>query len=187
MRAVSNRPTRVQRITTAALIGGACASLAGCSSLPGDDDGGRFPSREIKGGELPRQAQATTVERVVDGDTVELQGLGSSRLIGVDTPETYEGQECFGAEASRFTERTLKPGLRVRVLHGREPEDDYGRDLVYLWLSDGRLFNAILTKRGFAEPLTIAPNDDLAGLFERTAQAAGAAGRGLWGACPASG
>lgn len=174
-----------RRLTASAGIATiACAWLVGCADLSSDGERGRFPSRGLDGPALPKQAEATTVERVIDGDTVELEGLGSSRLIGVDTPETYEGQECFGSEASRFTANMLTPGRRVRVLHGREAEDDYGRDLVYLWLLDGRLFNAILTKRGLAEPLTIAPNDDLVSLFERTARTAAAEARGLWGACP---
>jgi micrococcal nuclease len=164
-----------------------CAALVGCSALSGDDETETFPSGTVRSAALPREARATVVERVVDGDTVELEGLGSSRVIGVDTPETHEGRECFGPQASRFTERTLEPGLRVRVLRGQEPVDDYGRDLVYLWLADGRLFNAMLIRRGFATPLTIPPNDDLAELLERAARAAAVHARGLWGACPATG
>jgi endonuclease YncB( thermonuclease family) len=36
------------------------------------------------------------------------------------------------------------------VLLDEEPQDDYGRDLVYLWLPNGRLFNAMLARRGLA-------------------------------------
>jgi micrococcal nuclease len=146
-----------------------------------------FESKALRNAQLPSAARPATVERGIDGDTVELEELGSSRLIGVDTPETHESRECFGPEASRFTERTLKPGVRVRVLLGQEPQDDYGRDLVYLWLPDGRLFNAMLARRGLAEPLAIPPNDDLAELFDRATRAAAVDRRGLWGACPATG
>jgi endonuclease YncB( thermonuclease family) len=38
-------------------------------------------------------------------------------------------------------------------------------------------------RRGYATTLTIAPNDRFADLFARLERRAGAAGRGLWGAC----
>jgi micrococcal nuclease len=126
-----------------------------------------------------------TVERVVDGDTVVLsEGIGKSRLIGVDTPEVHGGVECFGREASAFTKRVLD-GARVRVGRQAEPADRYGRALVDLWLEDGRFFNALLVERGFAQPLTVPPNVRYADRFVRRAREARAAGRGLWaaGAC----
>jgi micrococcal nuclease len=143
--------------------------LAGCSELPGRDTaraGGRH---------------AATVQRVVDGDTVRLAGLGSVRLIGIDTPEVYGGRvECFGPEASAFARSVLRPGTRVRYRVGAEPRDRYGRLLAYVWLRDGRLFNAMLAARGYATALTIAPNDDLASRFRAAVSRARAHGRGMW-------
>jgi micrococcal nuclease len=126
-----------------------------------------------------------TVTRVVDGDTAILSTLGRSRLIGVDTPEVYGRRECFGTQASAFAKRALS-GQRVRYGIGLEPRDRYGRALVYLWLPDGRLFNEQLVARGYARPLSIAPNVRYAELFRRRAQDARAAARGLWSgkACP---
>ena len=72
-----------------------------------------------------------------------LAGLGKARIIGVDTPEVYGGAECYGREASAFARRVLDGG-RVRYTVGREDRDRYGRLLVYLWLPDGRSFNALL-------------------------------------------
>jgi micrococcal nuclease len=126
-----------------------------------------------------------TVTRVVDGDTAILSTLGRSRLIGVDTPEVYGRRECFGTQASAFAKRALS-GQRVRYAIGLEPRDRYGRALVYLWLPDGRLFNEQLVARGYARPLSIAPNVRYAELFRRRAQDARSAARGLWSgkACP---
>jgi micrococcal nuclease len=129
---------------------------------------------------LPASARGATVDRVVDGDTVELSGLGKARLIGIDTPEVYGGVECYGREASAYAKRQLG-GERVRYTVGRDDRDRYGRLLVYLWLDDGRSFNALLVSRGFAQPLTIPPNDDYAGLFVRLSRRARELGVGLWG------
>ena len=66
-----------------------------------------------------------TVTRIVDGDTVYVRFRGREldvRLIGIDTPEVDPsiGVECFGDEASAFTERELdgrevRPGVRRRA------------------------------------------------------------------------
>jgi micrococcal nuclease len=129
---------------------------------------------------MPANAQQGTVERVSDGDTVRLVGLGRVRLIGVDTPEVFGHVECFGRAASAFAKRMLRPGDRVRYKLGVEPRDRYGRPLAYLWLSDGRMFNALLVERGYATPLTIPPNVDYADRFVRAARRAREAQRGLW-------
>jgi micrococcal nuclease len=103
-------------------------------------------------------------------------------LIGIDTPEVYGGVECFGEEAAAFAERVLVPGTEVYVLAGTEPRDRYGRLLAYVWLADGRFFNALVLARGYGTPLTIAPNDDHASLFRRLSRRARRQGRGLWSA-----
>ena len=131
---------------------------------------------------IPAAAKRSRVTDVADGDTVDLAGLGSSRLIGIDTPEVYFGAECFGAEASAFTKRWLAPGTVVYYLRGAERRDSFDRDLVYIWLEGGTFFNALLARQGYAVPLTIEPNDRFESLFERLARAAEAARRGLWAA-----
>jgi endonuclease YncB( thermonuclease family) len=124
-----------------------------------------------------------TVTKNTDGDTLWLSGIGKVRLIGVDTPEVYGEQECFGRQASAFTERVLPVGARVRYRLGVDPRDRYGRALAYLYLADGRLFNELLVERGYATPLTIPPNVDYADRFVAAARRAREANRGLWRAC----
>ena len=109
------------------------ALLAGCSA----DDLSQSDGGSVSGPGLPAEAREATVTRVVDGDTVELGGLGKVRLIGVDAPEVYGGAECYGREASGFAKRQLD-GRRVRYTVGRDPRDRYGRLLAYVWLEDGR-------------------------------------------------
>jgi len=139
--------------------------------------------------DIPRAGQSgfAEVERVVDGDTVILsENLGYGRVVGVDTPETVQPGapvECFGPQASAYTKRVLAPGKKLRYRVAVEPVDRYGRSLVYLWLPDGRFFNAMLIRNGYATVLTIPPNTHYASLFERLEEKAARARRGLWGRC----
>jgi micrococcal nuclease len=126
---------------------------------------------------------AARVVDVTDGDTITLSRAGRVRLIGVDTPEVFGGVECYGRLASAFTKRVLPPGRPVRYRLGVEPRDRYGRALAYVWLADGRLFNGLLVERGYAVPLTVPPNVELAERFVAAARHARRAERGLWRAC----
>jgi micrococcal nuclease len=123
------------------------------------------------------------VDHVVDGDTVWLTGIGKVRLIGIDTPEVYGQDECFGQQASAYAKRVLAPERQVHYRLGVEKRDRYGRALAYVYLEDGRLFNELLAEEGYAQPLTIPPNDDLSGRFVAAARHARKANRGLWNAC----
>jgi micrococcal nuclease len=148
--------------------------LAGGASLQG-----QFRSASPGGNRLP-PASSEEVVRVVDGDSVVLGSAGKSRLIGVDTPEVFGGQECFGREASAFAKRLLRPGLRVVIERDVEERDRYGRTLVYLRLPDDRSFNEVLVAEGFAVPLTIPPNVRHAERFRELARRARERAAGLW-------
>jgi endonuclease YncB( thermonuclease family) len=78
---------------------------------------------ESSSGDHVAPAGSDEVVRVVDGGTVVLRSAGKSRLIGVDTPEVFGGQECFGREASEFAKRLLRPGMRVLVERAVEERD----------------------------------------------------------------
>ena len=96
------------------------------------------------------------VERVVDGDTIIVEGVGRVRLIGVDTPETVHPNrpvEFFGKEASAFTKRLLE-GKRVRLEYDQERTDRYGRTLAYVYLADGTFVNAEIIRRGYGHAYT---------------------------------
>ena len=131
------------------------------------------------------------VVRAVDGDTVDLR-IGKRRervrLIGVNTPETVDPRkpvECYGPEAKEATKHLLPAGTPVYVERDREPRDDYGRLLVYLYrAADGLFVNLELAVSGMAVPLRIAPNTTHAGEFADAARAAERSSLGLWSACP---
>jgi len=77
--------------------------------------------------------------RVVDGDTIILDGNEKIRLIGVDTPETKDPRkpvQYFGKEASVFTKRMVE-GKNIRLEYDWQKIDKYGRTLAYVYLEDG--------------------------------------------------
>jgi micrococcal nuclease len=78
-------------------------------------------------------------------------------------------------------EQLLPLGSRVSYRLGVEHRDRYGRALAYVYLDDGRLLNMVLVRRGFAQPLTIPPNDELADRFVAAARDARRRRVGLWG------
>jgi micrococcal nuclease len=154
----------------------AALALAGCSA----------PAAEPPGPPGRDRARTAAVTAIVDGDTIELAGVGPVRLIGVDTPETHAGPECGGEAASAFTRRALAGGSRVRYRLGREPRDRYGRALAYVWLGNGRMLNMLLLQNGHARPLAIEPNVEFAPTFERAAERAREERLGIW-RCPGAG
>ena len=130
------------------------------------------------------------VEYVIDGDTVDVIINGREeriRLIGIDTPETKKRDspiECFGPEATAFTELLLPVGTPVYVERDIVNRDDYGRLLGYVYRADDGIFvNYEVMRQGFGQPLSIGPNDLYAQLFTDAARAAEADGAGLWAAC----
>lgn len=137
--------------------------------------------------EPPGGSAEADVERVVDGDTIEVYLDGHEedvRYIGIDTPESVKPDspvECFGPEASERNHE-LVDGRRVRLVFDRERRDVYGRLLAYVYVGD-ELINAELLRGGYAQTLEIEPNTSHAQQFREIESDAAAAGRGLWGAC----
>lgn len=131
------------------------------------------------------------VTRIVDGDTIEVTMDGrryTVRYIGVDTPESVApGQpvECYGREASRRN-RELVEGKTVLLEKDVSETDRYGRLLRYVWV-EGQMVNAVLVAEGYAQAATFPPDVRYADLFRELQRQAREQGRGLWGACPASG
>jgi len=125
----------------------------------------------------------STVARIVDGDTIELDGGERIRYLMVNTPETTGGKnECFGTNAVQFN-TDLVLGKRVTLDYDVECEDMFGRTLAYVTV-DGVEVNTELVKRGFACVLHIPPNgNDRADEFEALEDEAQAQNRGLWGQC----
>ena len=99
------------------------------------------------------------VVRVIDGDTIELEQIGTVRLIGVDTPETVHPSkpvEYFGKEASAFL-RQLVEGKPVQLEYDQQHKDRYDRTLAYVYLGDLTFVNAEIIKQGYGHAYTQYP------------------------------
>lgn len=167
-----NAPRRVSSIFLTLVL--LCAFLSGCSSW--------LVSSGLPGGEEVE----VTIYRVTDGDTVrilpEIEGEDAVRFIGVDTPETNPGHgppEPYAEEAKSFTQSSLQD-LDVTLEFDAEREDDYGRLLAYVRLSDGTMFNETLLREGYAQVATFPPNTRYVGRFEEAQEEAREARRGIW-------
>jgi len=126
-------------------------------------------------------AEYRKVTRVVDGDTIVLDGNERVRLIGVDTPETKHPQkpvEYFGKEATAFTKRMVD-GRKVRLEYDWQKQDRYGRTLAYVYLEDGTFLNAEIIKQGYGFAYTKFPFKYL-DEFRQYEREARESGRGLW-------
>jgi len=130
--------------------------------------------------EAPK-AEYRKVTRVVDGDTIILDGNERVRIIGVDTPETKHPQkpvEYFGKEAAAFTKRMVE-GKKVRLEYDWQKQDRYGRTLAYVYLDDGTFLNAELIKQGYGFAYTKFPFKYL-DEFRQYEREARENNRGLW-------
>ncbi len=121
---------------------------------------------------------AATIERVVDGDTVEGARGTRVRLLLIDAPEL--SQRPFGDQARRALTRLVPVGAQVTLETDVEPRDRYGRLLVYLYMPDGAALNHVLVTAGYAAALTVPPNDRYATVFERAERGARLARSGMW-------
>ncbi len=120
---------------------------------------------------LASLAQASTAVKhgvvtwVYDGDTIQIQGIGTVRLIGIDCPEKIEtdrdwkylrmgckNRDTLRANSSDTLKKVIQlcKGKNVQLQGGSDKTDIYGRMLAYVWLPDGRMLNRIMLQEGCA-------------------------------------
>ena len=135
----------------------------------------------------------------MDGDTIDVVSDGRRvrvRLIGIDTPEVYDGPKlnrdarrsgrsreaikALGRLSSAFT-RVHLLGERIALELDMETFDRYRRLLAYVWMEDGTLFNMIAVREGYAFVSTYPPNVKYAEVFLACQREAREGERGLWG------
>ncbi len=88
---------------------------------------------------------AAVVTRVVDGDTIVVEGGESVRLLDIDTPE--KGEPCAANATNRL--KQLVDGKEVTLVSGTENRDKYDRLLRYVFLND-TLINLVMVREGWA-------------------------------------
>jgi micrococcal nuclease len=141
------------------------------------------------------------VRRVLDGDTIDVEGFGRVRLLGIDAPELGHAPRhapqsglARGFDGPSETDAPFAQEARDRlaslVLHRwvrLEQEgpalDVYNRHLAYVLLEDGLFVNAALVRDGLARVtarVRLARLDEL----KRAQAEAQALRRGMWGALP---
>lgn len=138
-----------------------------------------------------KQAPAYQVLKVIDGDTITIERDGAEvrvRLMAMDTPErttTRNGTiEHFGEEAYQHALTLIeRSDWQVRLTYDKTKTDQYGRDLAYVWLKDGRMLNAVMVADGYAYSYTSSPKPEYVDLFLGLMREARSKGLGLWGEC----
>ncbi len=132
----------------------------------------------------------TRVIRVIDGDTVMVDDVGtqrSVRLIGMDSPEmkdTNNDDQCFAREASQRA-RELLADKQVMLVDDKTQgdKDMYGRLLRNIFLDDGSNFAERMISEGFAREYTFKVPYKYQGIFQQVENVAKEKAMGLWGFC----
>jgi micrococcal nuclease len=172
-------------------------------------EGGRVaprstPGSTVRSEAVPRQdleppTETAIVQRVVDGDTLDVVYGGraeSVRLIGIDTPEKRENEKArrdstrtgrdiatitaAGKAATAFMRAIVAPGERVGLEFDVRRRDKYDRLLAYVYLSDGRMINEEMLRAGFANVYTFPPDVRYVARFRAAEMEARRLRRGLW-------
>ena len=106
------------------------------------------------------------------------------RLVGIDTPEVFGGEECGGRQASRSMKRMLDRGERVKLVRDRSQgnRDRFGRLLRYV--EDGRRdVGKKQVARGWAKVVKFDGRFKRIREYRRAQRRAKGRDRGVWGRC----
>jgi micrococcal nuclease len=126
-------------------------------------------------------AREYVVNKVIDGDTVQLDTGEIVRYLGIDAPELFAkggGAEFYGREAARYNKKLVFM-KKVKLEFDAEKKDRYGRLLAYVYVKN--LFvNDELVRLGYAKAMIKPPNTKYSDLFLKHQKKAIDEERGLW-------
>jgi len=97
-----------------------------------------------------------TVTRVIDGDTIEVEGGIRVRLICIDTPE--KGEEYYQEAKDFLTDYILNE--KIRLVKDVSETDRYGRLLRYVYGANV-LINGRIVQKGYARVYRYPPDTEL--------------------------
>lgn len=129
-------------------------------------------------------SQYVKVVRVVDGDTIVIDGDIRVRYIGIDTPELGNDKtvhDCY-AEAAKQKNQELVEGKMVRLEKDVSEKDRHGRLLRYVY-QDSVFVNEDLVQQGYAKAATFPPDVRYSDYFLKLQTTAREEKRGLWDMC----
>ncbi len=135
----------------------------------------------------PYEKQKVKVVRVVDGDTIEIEGNKKVRYIGINTPELHDPRrsiQCYG-QISADENRRLVEGKEIFIQKDVSEVDKYKRLLRYVWVGD-IFVNDYLVRQGFAQVSTFPPDVKYQQQFLEAQEEAKVNNRGLWRKCSLS-
>jgi len=118
------------------------------------------------------------VTRIIDGDTIEINGGEKVRYIGLDAPEKGG---CFSEEAT-LKNQELVAGKEVRLEKDKTGRDKYGRLLRYVYVDDV-FVNEKLVRDGFAYAQAYSPDIGRQAILNDASQFAWQNNLGIWQAC----
>lgn len=129
----------------------------------------------------PPAAGLVLVERVIDGDTIVIEGGERVRYIGMDCPEMrgWNGRPEPYAQTATKRNRQLVDGKKVRLTKDVSERDRFGRLLRYVYV-DNLFVNAQLVRDGLAYAFPLHPDTSKAAEFERLEAEARRLRRGIW-------
>ncbi len=119
--------------------------------------------------------ESVLVTRVIDGDTIEVEGDRKVRYIGIDCPEE---DQLFSREATA-TNKKIVEGRIVTLVKDVSNKDAFGRLLRYVYIGDV-FVNAKLVEEGLAEATPYPPDLAHEDEFDDLEKKAKDSGKGMW-------
>ncbi len=122
------------------------------------------------------------VERVIDGDTIEIENDVRIRLLGIDSPERTK---CFYKESKEALEELIET-KDIRIEKDISGTDRYDRYLRYAYIvaedpkDDDAFINEWLVREGYATTFAVAPDNRYRDLLSSAQEEARKKERGLW-------
>jgi micrococcal nuclease len=122
-----------------------------------------------------QSSDAVMVVKVIDGDTIVVEGGYHVRYIGIDSPET---DEFYYSEAKQMN-ADLIAGKKVRLESDITDKDKYGRLLRYVYVGD-TFINAEMVRQGCAWSIAYPPDVKYQVYLEAMEKEARQLKRGVW-------
>lgn len=147
--------------------------------------------------ELPDDAREMVVDKVHDGDSINLTKPGDTwwekyRLIGIQAPEIegYKREECYGKDATAFLKALLPKGTHVWIQQDISDKDPNDRFLRHVFIKDEQtgeyfLLSEVLVLGGYARARSYPPDDLYDDILAEAQEIAEDNDAGLWAACAA--